>query len=67
MNKNMPSANIHDTDEVYAKLNNLVSQPLRPVKHEKMQEFLGYFDDQCKRSKAINRRSQEIHPRRRAA
>ena len=40
----------HDVDEVYKKLNNLISQPMRHVKREKMQEFLGYFDTQCKRS-----------------
>ncbi|MFM8426150.1 MAG: aminotransferase class III-fold pyridoxal phosphate-dependent enzyme, partial [Chloroflexota bacterium] len=43
----------HDVDEVYKKLNNLISQPLRHVKRERMQEFLGYFENQCKRSKAL--------------
>ena len=43
----------HDTDAIYEKLNRLVAQPLRPVRREKMQEFLGYFDDKCKRSKEL--------------
>jgi glutamate-1-semialdehyde 2,1-aminomutase len=42
-----------DVDSVYAKLNKLVSQPLRPVRPEKMQEYLNYFDTKCKRSKEL--------------
>ena len=52
----------HNTDEVYKKLNNLVSQPLRPVKHEKMQEFLSYFDTQCKRSKELTDEAKKFIP-----
>src|SRR5688572_8268120 len=43
----------HDTTKIYSKLYRLISQPMRPVKREKMQEFLGYFDSQCKRSKEL--------------
>ena len=52
----------HDTNEVYAKLNRLIGQPLRPVRHEKMQEFLGYFDNQCKRSKALTDEAKKLIP-----
>ena len=52
----------HNTDKVYAKLNSLVSQPLRHVKSEKMQEFLGYFEDQCKRSKEITDEAKKYIP-----
>jgi glutamate-1-semialdehyde 2,1-aminomutase len=52
----------HDTNEVHAKLNNLVSQPLRHVKREKMQEFLGYFDNQCKRSKELTDEAKKYIP-----
>lgn len=52
----------HDVDEVYKKLNNLVSQPMRHVKREKMQEFLGYFDTQCKRSKALTDEAKKFIP-----
>jgi len=52
----------HDTDEVFRKLNNLVSQPLYPVKHEKMQEFLSYFDTQCKRSKELTDEAKKFIP-----
>ncbi len=44
----------HDTKEIYAKLDKLISQPMRPVKREKMEEFLRYFEDHCKRSQVLN-------------
>ena len=40
-----------NVDEVYAKLNALISHPIRPIKREKMQEYLNYYDTKCKRSK----------------
>ena len=52
----------HDVDEVYKKLNNLISQPMRQVKREKMQEFLGYFENQCKRSKALTDEAKKFIP-----
>lgn len=52
----------HDVDEVYKKLNNLVSQPMRHVRREKMQEFLGYFDTQCKRSKELTDEAKKFIP-----
>ncbi len=52
----------HDVDEVYKKLNNLISQPMRHVKREKMQEFLGYFDTQCKRSKELTDEAKKFIP-----
>jgi glutamate-1-semialdehyde 2,1-aminomutase len=52
----------HDTDAIYEKLNRLVAQPMRPVRREKMQEFLGYFDDQCKRSKALTDEAKKLIP-----
>lgn len=52
----------HNVDEVYAGLNELVSQPLRPVKPEKMQEYLRYFETQCARSKQITDEAKQIIP-----
>ena len=52
----------HDIDEVYKKLSNLISQPLRPVRHEKMQEFLSYFDAKCKRSKELTDEAKKYIP-----
>lgn len=52
----------HDTQEVYAKLDHLISQPMRPVKREKMDEFLGYFENHCKSSKAITDEAKKYIP-----
>lgn len=52
----------HNVDEIYAKLNKLVGQPLRPIKREKMQEFLGYFETQCKRSKELTDEAKKYIP-----
>lgn len=60
--QNYAISEYHDVDEVYKKLNNLVRQPLRHVKREKMQEFLGYFDNQCIRSKELNDEAKKYIP-----
>ncbi len=52
----------HDTNEVYKKLDHLISQPMRPVKREKMQEFLCYFEDHCQRSKALTDEAKKLIP-----
>ncbi len=51
-----------NVDEVYRKLNKLISQPLRPVKSEKMQEYLAYFNDRCARSKAMTDDARKLIP-----
>lgn len=60
--QNYAISEYHDVDEVYKELNNLVRQPLRHVKREKMQEFLGYFDNQCKRSKELTDEAKKYIP-----
>jgi glutamate-1-semialdehyde 2,1-aminomutase len=52
----------HNTKEVYARLDKLVSQPMRHIRREKMQEFLGYFDDKCKRSKELTDEAKKFIP-----
>lgn len=52
----------HDTDAIYEKLNRLVAQPMRPVRREKMQEFLAYFDEKCKRSKELTDEAKALIP-----
>ncbi len=52
----------HDTDAVYAKLNALISQPLRHIKPDKMKEFLGYFETKCQRSKSLTDEAKKIIP-----
>ena len=43
----------HDVEEIYARLNALVKQPIRPIKREKMAEIQAYFDEKCVKSKEI--------------
>jgi len=52
----------HDTNKVYEQLNNLISQPMRHIRREKMQEFLSYFDNQCKRSKELTDEAKKFIP-----
>jgi glutamate-1-semialdehyde 2,1-aminomutase len=52
----------HDTEQVYARLNRLVSQPMHPIKREKMQEFLAYFDTRCQRSKELTDEAKKYIP-----
>ena len=51
-----------NVDEVYAKLNSLVSQPIRTVNREKMKEYLDYFENKCKRSKELTDEAKKIIP-----
>jgi glutamate-1-semialdehyde 2,1-aminomutase len=51
-----------NVDEIYARLNILVSQPLRPVRQEKMKEYLSYFETKCKRSKELTDEAKKYIP-----
>ncbi len=55
-------SNYHDTKEVYAQLDRLISQPMRPVQRERMQEFLSFFENHCKRSKALTDEAKKYIP-----
>ncbi len=52
----------HDTDMILRQLKELISQPARKIKREKMQEYLAYFDEKCKRSKEVIERAKEFIP-----
>lgn len=52
----------HDTAEIYARLGKLVKQPMRPVRRDKMAEFLKYFDEKCKRSKTLTDEAKQYIP-----
>ena len=43
-------------------LNSLDSQPLRPLRRDKMQEVIDYFEKKCARSKALNDEAKKIIP-----
>lgn len=52
----------HDTDQIYKELNTLVSQPLRPIRREKMAEYLRYFDEKCVRSRKLTDQAKQFIP-----
>jgi glutamate-1-semialdehyde 2,1-aminomutase len=64
MNTTFPSAisTYHDTAEIYRKLNALVKQPVRPIRRDKMQEVLAYFETRCTRSKALTDEAKQFIP-----
>ena len=51
-----------DVDAVYAKLDALVSRPLRRIRPAAMQEYLDYFETQCARSKQLTDEARELIP-----
>lgn len=51
-----------NVDEIYTKLNKLTGQPMRRISREKMQEYLGYFETNCKRSKELTDEAKKFIP-----
>ncbi|MHC1782214.1 MAG: aspartate aminotransferase family protein [Anaerolineaceae bacterium] len=51
-----------DVDKIYRDLEILVSQPLRPVRRDKMEEYLGYFTKKCAKSKTLTDEAKKIIP-----
>ncbi|MBI9048507.1 MAG: aminotransferase class III-fold pyridoxal phosphate-dependent enzyme [Anaerolineaceae bacterium] len=51
-----------DVEDVYRRLNALISQPLRPVKAEVMQQYLDYFNTKCKKSKELTDNAKKFIP-----
>ena len=43
----------HDVDEIYRKLDRLITQPIRPIARPVMQEYLAYFEQRCAKSKEM--------------
>lgn len=52
----------HNTDEIYARLKQLVKQPLRPIRRDRMHEFLAYFETKCAKSKALTDEAKQYIP-----
>ena len=52
----------HDTDEIYTRLYALVKQPIRPLRRERMDEVLRYFEVNCTRSKALTDEAKQYIP-----
>jgi glutamate-1-semialdehyde 2,1-aminomutase len=51
-----------DTDALLAKAKRLVTEPPRPIRRDKMQEFLAYFETKCARSKASTAAAAKLIP-----
>jgi len=51
-----------DVAEIYRKLDALISQPIRAVRQDKMQDVLNYFEKKCARSKALNDEAKQVIP-----
>ena len=52
----------HDTDKILAQLDALVAQPMRPIRREKMAEYLDYFNTRCVRSRELTDRARTLIP-----
>jgi glutamate-1-semialdehyde 2,1-aminomutase len=52
----------HDTDEIYARLRELIRQPIRPIRRDRMQDFLNYFETRCARSKTLTDEAKQLIP-----
>jgi glutamate-1-semialdehyde 2,1-aminomutase len=51
-----------DTREIYQRLADLIRQPPIPIRRDKMQEFLVYFDEKCKKSKVLTDEAKKFIP-----
>ncbi len=51
-----------DVPDVYRRLTDLVTQPIRPVRRDVMDGYLGYFDQKCRRSKELTDEAMELIP-----
>ena len=51
-----------DEKEIFAKMERLVSEPLRPIKPAAMKKYLAYFDTKCQGSKAMIEQAKGVIP-----
>ena len=51
-----------DVPEVYRRLEALVAQPLRPIRRDKLEDVLDYFQKQCSRSKELTDQAKKLIP-----
>ncbi len=51
-----------DVNDVYRRLDALLAQPMRPIRRDKMQEYLNYFDTKCARSKELTDQAMQLIP-----
>jgi len=51
-----------DTDEINRRLKALIGQPMRPIRRDRMEEFLRYFETHCAGSKALTDEAKKYIP-----
>ncbi|TFH31076.1 MAG: aminotransferase class III-fold pyridoxal phosphate-dependent enzyme [Promethearchaeota archaeon] len=52
----------HNTDEIYTKLAQLLSVPIHHVKKSAMDQYLGYFEQKCSKSKILIEEAKKFIP-----
>jgi len=52
----------HKVEAIYERLDELIKQPIRPIRKEKMDQYLQHFEDNCSKSKEIISNAQEYIP-----
>ena len=52
----------HDTKELYKKLENLLSQPIRPIQRSEIDKYKKYFDEKCSKSYEITSKAMDYIP-----
>ena len=48
--------------DILDKLDNLVNQPIKTLKKDKMKEYMNYFESNCQKSKEITDKAKKIIP-----
>ena len=62
MSSNFAISEYHDVADIYNKLDNLLSIPIRPIRKDAMEKYLEYYSKECTGSKEITDRSREFIP-----
>jgi len=52
----------HDTAAIYARLKQLIKEPPRTIRRDKMEAFLKYYDDHCRKSRELTDAAKEFIP-----
>jgi glutamate-1-semialdehyde 2,1-aminomutase len=51
-----------DTNEIYQRFSALLKQPIRPIRRDKMETVLKYFEEKCTYSKRLSEEAQRVIP-----
>src|ERR1700677_4554516 len=51
-----------DTDDLYARLDALVKQPIRPIRRDNIASVLKYFEQKCGQSRHISQQAERVIP-----